>query len=54
MIDKPEEFAILRIEFSEEELARIERAAHAEELSVEEWLRLQLLEVVRQEPQKDE
>ncbi len=53
MTDQPEEFAILRVEFSEEELARIEAAAEADSVS-EEWLRVQLLRVVRQEPQKDE
>lgn len=54
MKDDLEEYAVLRIEFSEAELARIEAAAEADSVSIEEWLRQQLLRVVRQEPQKDE
>ena len=54
MTDQQEEFAVLRIPFSKQELQRIERAAEADSVSIEEWLRVQLLRVVRQEPQTDE
>ncbi len=54
MSDQPEEFAVLRIPFSEEEFHRIEAAAEAEGISIEEWLRARLLDTVRQKPQPGE
>ena len=54
MNDLSEEFAILQVPFSEQELKRIELAAQAEGISIEEWLREQLLRAVQQEPEQDD